>query len=110
MGNSPERDKHLNVFRSALSHLQRAKEGSQLLKEGKSLSEMKSPIEGPTEEYLRLKRQEFVEGLQYMKKASLRELLKETDEHILKLSEIKLAGNSELLWQRTVILAKLDKI
>lgn len=110
MGNSPERDKVVNVIRSAISHLQRAKEGSRLLKEGKSLSEMRSPIEGPTEEYLLLKRQEFVNGLQNMKKDSLQELLKETDEHILRLSQKKLAGNSELLWQRIVILAKLGKI
>jgi hypothetical protein len=108
MGNSPEIDKEWNIKISAISHIKRAKEGQQLMQEGRPLSEMKTPVEGPTEEYVRLKRQEFIDRVQSMDNNSLEGLLKETEDSIKRLSGVELAGNSELLWQRIVILEKLE--
>ncbi len=110
MEKTPGNDNNENIFKSVRSHLLRVKEGRQLLKEGRSLSEMTTPIEGPSNEYLQLKRQEFINGLHGMDKDALDKLLQDTDEHILKIRERNVAGESELLWQRTVILDILGEI
>lgn len=110
MEKTPGNDDVENILKSAKSHLQRAREGRDLLKKGRPLSEMTTPIEGPSDEYLLSKRKIFIDGLQDKDKESLNKLLHDTDERILQISKGKIAGYSDLLWQRTVILEKLGEL
>ena len=52
-----------NMFRTAKNHISRAREGKKLLKDGKSLNNMRIPIEGPETSDLRNRRELFIKNI-----------------------------------------------
>ena len=95
------------IFRKSVltagNHIERAKEGARLLAEGKSLSEMKTPITGPTEEEMNRRRMAQIKQYQGMSDEKLRETLTRVELMIEVALNREVQGTSELYWQRIVL-------
>lgn len=98
-----------DVLKSVISHRRRAKEGSKLLKKGKPLSEMETPIEGPSSETLKRQRKKFISTLQDMERPDLEQLSVKLEESVEKASQNPEGGTSELEWQRNIVNTILEE-
>lgn len=90
------------IVKTVQNHLDRAEEGRRLLAEGRSLSEMKTPITGLTHDQTIQRRQAFLESVKEMDDERLlrRHLIAVT--MILKRLQEPDVGTSELEWQRII--------
>lgn len=88
---------------TAANHIARAKEGAKLLAEGKSLSEMETPITGLTEEEMNRRRTAQLKQYQEMNHEELVETLRRVEFMIEAALNREVQGTSELYWQRIVI-------
>ena len=92
---------------TAKNHIARAEEGSLLLAKGRSLSEMTTPITGPTSEETLERRNDFLEFINQMDEAGLRKHLSIIEHQIDVVLSRPIQGTSEFYWQRIVILDRL---
>lgn len=101
------------IFRKSVltagNHIKRAREGANLLAEGKSLSEMETPISGLTEGEMTRRRQAQLKKFQEMGEADLRQTLGYIELMIERALGREIQGTSELYWERIVILDILEK-
>ncbi|OGJ15772.1 MAG: hypothetical protein A2632_02345 [Candidatus Pacebacteria bacterium RIFCSPHIGHO2_01_FULL_46_16] len=103
----------LDTFNSsvlgAINHRQRAEEGKRLLGEGRSLSEMRTPVAGMTNEENTERRAEFLTLIGRMTQSELGNQLTQIE----KLIEFRLGqeekGASELEWRRIMVIDLLEK-
>jgi len=91
----------------AQNHIARAEEGSLLLANGRSLSEISTPITGLTSEETLERRNDFLEFINQMDEAGLRKHLAMIEHQIDVAISRPIQGTSELYWQRIVILDRL---
>ena len=94
---------------TAINHRARAREGKQLLKEGKTLNEMQTPITGLSESEMLERRQAYIDNLTVKSPIELENLLTMVEAQLKKREEGEEKGTSELNWQRLAILEKLGK-
>ncbi len=95
------------IFRKSVitagNHIERAKEGTRLLAEGKSLAEMSTPITGLTEEEMGRRRMAQIKLYQKMDEEELRRSLRNVERGIEIALKRDVQGTSELYWQRIII-------
>ncbi len=94
------------IVRAYKSHVERSREGRELLKRGVPLSEMKTPIEGATPGQLTASRQTYLDRLEGMSHEQLKTHLGKVEKQIGRLLDTDLVGTSELEWRRNVIKAR----
>jgi len=92
---------------TAKNHIARAEEGSLLLANGRTLSEMTTPITGLTSEETLERRRDFLEFINQMDEAGLRKHLAMIEHQIGVAISRPIQGTSELYWQRITIFDRL---
>ena len=105
---APMQKKESDMFRSSGSHFGRAREGKELLKEGKSLSEMTTPIDGPSKEYLFLQRKRYIKQVSNMNNESLVKELERIEKRVERALNSEMVGTSELEWRRIIVMDKME--
>ncbi len=92
---------------TAKNHIARSEEGFKLLSEGRSLSEMTTPITGLTSDETLERRTDYLEFIGQMNNEDLRKQLSTVEHQINVALGRPIQGTSELYWQRIVILDRL---
>ena len=105
--------KNAEIFRKAIetakNHLARVEEGSKLLKQGRSLDEMTTPITGLSAEETLERRGEYLRYIGEMDISRLRKHLAMVKHQINNALEREEGGTSEHEWQRNAILRVLGE-
>lgn len=90
------------------NHLERVAEGRELLKEGRPLSEMRTPLVGYSDKELRQKREEFIRHVEGKNPTEKRKLLERLRKSCDEADQREEGGSSELNWEINIVTALMD--
>lgn len=103
----------INIFRQAIAtaknHMARAAEGRELLKQGKSLREMQTPITGLDPDQNNTRRADYLQEISEYDDEHLAWVYKNVLFQLHNRIEDEDAGYSELLWQRIAFLDEFER-